>query len=225
MVVEVGGGRPPSGAPGARLGVGLLPPVRRSRRTGRVLIAALTVVAAGLATALVVSRITVGPVASTSVTPSVPAVLAQYDYTLRLPAGWRHSGGLPERRRTLLTPAATPDGSDLVSVEQTALGYDSAAEPDRAYRELHDRFQHEAAADPSLTGLTMSTTYAGRDVIAYHQALPIRGAEVDWYVLFDRDAQLSVGCQHTRSGVGEVGSACAQVVASLARRSPIPPPR
>jgi type VII secretion-associated protein (TIGR03931 family) len=67
--------------------------------------------------------------------------------------------------------------------------------------------------------------YAGRAVIAYHQALPARGAEVDWYVLFDRDAQLSVGCQHTGPGAVEVGRACSQVVASIARRSPIPPPR
>jgi type VII secretion-associated protein (TIGR03931 family) len=183
------------------------------------LVAVLTVVAAGLVTAAVVSRVTTGTASSAPMRPSGPSVLAQYDYTLRLPAGWRHSGGLPERRRTLLTPAAAPDGSDLVSVEQTALGYDSAAEPDRAYRELHDRFQREAAGDPALADLTMSTTYAGRTVIAYRQALPIRGAEVDWYVLFDRDAQLSVGCQHTPSGTAEVGAACTAVVASLARRN------
>jgi type VII secretion-associated protein (TIGR03931 family) len=71
----------------------------------------------------------------------------------------------------------------------------------------------------------MSSRYAGRTVIAYRQRLPTRGAEVDWYVLFDRDAQLSVGCQHTRSGMAEVGAACAEVVASLAHRNPVPPSR
>jgi len=215
--------------PGAPLAAGLLPPARRSRRTGRVRAAApggravLAVLLAGLATACVVWRLT--GEAGSSPTPATagPAVLAQYDYVLRLPAGWRHSGGLPQRRRTLLTPAATPEGSDLVTVEQTPLGYDSAAEPDRAYRELHDRFRGEAATDPALTGLTMSATYAGRTVIAYHQRLPVLRAEVDWYVLFDRDAQLSVGCQHTASGAGRVGAACAEVVASLARRAPVPP--
>lgn len=206
------------------LGAGLLTPPPRTRRAGRVLTAAFAVVAAGLATAYGVSRIT--PLAPPG-PPSrpEPAVLAQYDYVLRLPDGWRHSGGLPERRRILLTPAAAPAGSDLITVEQTALGYDSAAEPDRAYRELHDRFRREAATDPTITGLTMSTTYAGRTVIAYRQAMPVRRAEVDWYVLFDRDAQLSVGCQHTPSGVAAVGAACAGVVASLARRTPAPPPR
>jgi type VII secretion-associated protein (TIGR03931 family) len=181
----------------------------------------VAVLAAGLATTIAVSRITRVATPSPGVGPAPPAVLAQYDYSLRLPSGWRHSGGLPERRRTLLTPAGAPEGSDLISVEQTALGYDSAAEPDRAYRELHDRFRREAATDAALTGLTMSATYAGRTVIAYHQALPTRRAEVDWYVLFDRDAQFSVGCQHTASGAAEVGKACAGVVASLARRDQV----
>lgn len=187
------------------------------------LAAGLAVVAAGLCTSFMVSRIT--GASSSPVTPTDASVLAQYDYVLRLPPGWKHSGGLPERRRTLLTPVTAPDGSDLISVEQTALGYDSASEPDRAYRELHDRFGREAAADPALTGLTMSTAYAGRSVIAYHQALPARGAGVDWYVVFDRDAQFSVGCRHTPSGAAQVGAACARVVASLGRRNPVPPPR
>jgi hypothetical protein len=104
-----------------------------------VLVAAVAVVVAGFTTALIVSRITPGAGYSEAGALPGPAVLAQYDYTLRLPPGWRHSGGLPERRRTLLTPAAAPAGSDLISVEQTALGYDSAAEPDRAYRELYVR--------------------------------------------------------------------------------------
>lgn len=211
--------------PGLPLGAGLLPPPPRSRRPGRVLTAAIAVLAAGLVTAYGVSRITSGPTASGPTPRPQPAVLAQYDYVLRLPDGWRHSGGLPERRRILLTPAATPDGSDLITVEQTALGYDSGAEPDRAYRELHDRFGREAAGDRTLTGLTMSTTYAGRTVIAYRQTMPVLRAEVNWYVLFDRDAQLSVGCQHTSSGAESVGAACAEVVASLARRTPAPPPR
>lgn len=204
-----------------RLGAGLLPVPPPSRRVGRRLTAPLAVLAVGLATAAVVSRTTAtGP-------PVAPraAVIAQYDYAFRLPTGWRHTGGLPERRRTLLTPAGAPEGSDLVSVEQTALGYDSAAEPERAGRELHQRFRAAAASDPGLAGLTMSITYAGRSVIGYRQALPTLGARVDWYVLFDRDAQLSVGCQHTVAGTAEVEAACVQVLASIARRAAVLPPR
>ncbi|MDT7592752.1 MAG: molecular chaperone DnaK, partial [Pseudonocardiales bacterium] len=60
---------------------------------------------------------------------------------------------------------------------------------------------------------------ADRDVIAYRQRQPGLGAEVDWYVLFERDAQLSVGCQHTPGGVEAVRTACVEVVGSLRMRS------
>jgi type VII secretion-associated protein (TIGR03931 family) len=145
--------------------------------------------------------------------------LAQYDYTVRLPDGWRHSGGLPERRRTLLTPVGAPAGSDLIAVEQTPLGYDSAAEPDRAFRELRDRYARSVAGGAVLDEFTLATRVADRDVIAYRQRQPGLGAEVDWYVLFERDAQLSVGCQHTPGGVEAVRTACAEVVGSLRMRS------
>ncbi|MDT7753622.1 MAG: hypothetical protein QOD96_7284 [Pseudonocardiales bacterium] len=145
--------------------------------------------------------------------------LAQYDYTVRLPDGWRHSGGLPERRRTLLTPVGAPAGSDLIAVEQTPLGYDSAAEPDRAFRELRDRYARSVAGGAVLDEFTLATRVADRDVIAYRQRQPGLGAEVDWYVLFERDAQLSVGCQHTPGGVEAVRTACAEVVGSLRMRT------
>ncbi|MDT7598481.1 MAG: hypothetical protein QOK26_558, partial [Pseudonocardiales bacterium] len=145
--------------------------------------------------------------------------LAQYDYTVRLPGGWRHSGGLPERRRTLLTPVGAPAGSDLIAVEQTPLGYDSAAEPDRAFRELRDRYARSVAGGAVLDEFTLATRVADRDVIAYRQRQPGLGAEVDWYVIFERDAQLSVGCQHTPGGVEAVRTACVEVVGSLRMRS------
>jgi type VII secretion-associated protein (TIGR03931 family) len=144
-----------------------------------------------------------------------PAELAQYDYSARLPAGWRHTGGLPERRRTLLTPVGAPAGSDLIAIEQTPLGYDSAAEPDRAFRELRDRYERAAADGAELTEFTLSTRFADRDVIAYRQRQSRLNAEVDWYVLFDRDAQLSVGCQRTSTGADAVRAACAEVVGTL----------
>jgi type VII secretion-associated protein (TIGR03931 family) len=145
-------------------------------------------------------------------------VLSQYDYALVLPLGWRQSGGLPTRRRTLLTPVATPNGSDLISVEQTPLGYDSSAERDRAFRELEARFAESRAAGAELDQFTLSTRIGGRDVIAYRQHQSSRNADVDWYVLFERDSELSVGCQHTAAGTEAVRAACAEVVASLRLR-------
>jgi hypothetical protein len=41
--------------------------------------------------------------------------------------------------------------------------------------------------------------------------------EVDWHVLLDGDAQLSVGCRHTAAHAAVVATACATVVGSLHR--------
>ena len=50
---------------------------------------------------------------------------------------------------------------------------------------------------------------------AYRQRNPT-GSVVDWYVLFERDTQLSVGCQHTATGAAAVAAACAAVVGNAA---------
>jgi type VII secretion-associated protein (TIGR03931 family) len=53
-------------------------------------------------------------------------------------------------------------------------------------------------------------------VTTYRQRHP-DGLVVDWYVLFERDTQLSVGCQHTGAGAAAVATACATVVGTLHR--------
>jgi type VII secretion-associated protein (TIGR03931 family) len=210
--------------PRAVLGAGLLadpPPPRRLR-------AALVGLAAPLLVALVTLLGTHPPAAVRGWVPRLAddpvlqaernGVLSQYDYALVLPVGWRQSGGLPTRRRTLLTLVATPNGSDLISVEQTPLGYDSSAERDRAFREFEVRFAESKAAGAELDQFTLSTRIGDRDVIAYRQHQSLRNADVDWYVLFERDSELSVGCQHTEAGTEAVRAACAEVVASLRLR-------
>jgi type VII secretion-associated protein (TIGR03931 family) len=149
--------------------------------------------------------------------PDVPLhnVVAQYDYAATTPTGWQHSGGSPARRRTLLTPVAAPRGSDLISIEQTMLGYDSSAEPDRALREFTERYRAAVAAGDRLDQFTLSQRVGGREVLAYRQRQAAVGAEVQWYVLFAGDIQLSVGCQHTPAGTVAVRTACATVVSSL----------
>jgi type VII secretion-associated protein (TIGR03931 family) len=143
--------------------------------------------------------------------------LVQYGYAVRLPAGWAHTGGLPERRRSLLTPLGAPDGSDLISVERTPLGYDADAEPRRARAELRTTFVTAVAAGAPLSGFDDRARFAGRPVVAYREAGGGEAGDVDWYVVLDGDAQLSVGCRHTGPGAAAVGSACATVVASLRR--------
>ena len=144
--------------------------------------------------------------------------LVQYGYAVRIPVGWAHTGGLPERRRSLLTPAGAPDGSDLISVERTPLGYDAGAEPQRARAELRAEFDRAVAGGAPLAGFDEDARFAGRAVVTYREAL--RGtdrAEVDWYVVLDGEAQLSVGCRHTAAGTTRVAAACATVVDSLHR--------
>ncbi|MFC5992699.1 type VII secretion-associated protein [Pseudonocardia hispaniensis] len=141
--------------------------------------------------------------------------LVQYGYRLARPAGWAHTGGLPERRRTVLTPARAPAGNELVSIELSELGYDTAAEPARARAELRSAFDAAVAGGERLTGFDPDDRYAGRAVAVYRQDLA--DTVVDWYVVFDGGAQLSVGCRHTPSGAAAVDAACATVVASVRR--------
>jgi hypothetical protein len=126
-----------------------------------------------------------------------------------------------------------PDGSDLISVERTPLGYDADAEPQRARAELRAEFDRAVAEGAGLTGFDDDARFAGRTVVTYRETG--RGtdpaevdraesdgagadrADVDWYVVLDGDAQLSVGCRHTAAGAAQVAAACATVVDSLHR--------
>jgi type VII secretion-associated protein (TIGR03931 family) len=140
--------------------------------------------------------------------------LVQYGYRLDVPAGWEHTGGLPERRRVLLTPVAAPEGSDLIAVERSPLGYDTAAEPQRALAELRAAYDAAVRQGAAFSGYDPAGHFGGRRVTAYRQEEP-GGTVVDWFVVLDRDAQLSVGCRHTPAGTEAVRAACAVVVASV----------
>ncbi len=187
----------------------LLPaPPPGSRRPVR---RALGVVAAvGVAAGLLAAGTALGSPAA-----AVPAgTLVQYGYRFAVPAGWEHTGGLPERRRSLLTPAAAPQSSDLIAVERTPLGYDAAAEPERARAELRAVFDDAVAAGDALSDYGV-TSVAGRAVTTYRQREA--GVVVEWFVVLDGDAQLSVGCRHTPAGEAAVRAACAVVVGSVQR--------
>lgn len=174
--------------------------------------AGTAVAAVGLGAALIGAG-SMLPVAAAATVPA--GVLVQYGYRLDVPAGWEHTGGLPERRRSLLTPATAPDGSDVIAVERTPLGYDAAAEPERAQAELRAAFDEAAAAGSVLSDYVAVDRLAGRDVTTYRQR---EGRTVvDWYVVLDGDAQLSIGCRHTPAGAAASRSACAVVVGSVRR--------
>jgi type VII secretion-associated protein (TIGR03931 family) len=183
-------------------------PSRRRRPSRVALVGCVGVVAAVVL--LLLGRLLAPPAAD-----ALPAgVLVQYGYRLDVPAGWEHAGGLPERRRVLLTPLAAPEGSDLIAVERSPLGYDTAAEPQRARAELRAAFDAAVATGSAFSGYDPGGRFAGRPVTAYRQDEP-GGTVVDWFVVLDRDAQLSVGCRHTPTGAEAVRAACAVVVASV----------
>ncbi|WP_224401429.1 type VII secretion-associated protein [Pseudonocardia sp. ICBG1034] len=133
------------------------------------------------------------------------ATVAQYGYAAALPTGWEHTGGDPQRRRVLLTPAGGPDGADLLVLERSPLGYDAGREPDRARREL--------AALVGAPG-PVPATVGGRAVLRWTET-PGDGTVVDWHVVFSGTDELVAGC---RRPVGApVAAACAEVVATLHR--------
>jgi type VII secretion-associated protein (TIGR03931 family) len=192
-----------------------LPPVTPARRRPLRALATGAAAAATLAGLYVVDTAlpAAGPVPLTSA-----GDLVQYGYAVRIPVGWAHTGGLPERRRSLLTPAGAPDGADLISVERTPLGYDAQAEPRRARAELRAEFDRAVSGGAPLAGFDGDARFAGRTVVTYREG--VHGtdrAEVDWYVVLDGEAQLSVGCRHTAGGATRVAAACATVVDSLHR--------
>ncbi|MCM3846898.1 type VII secretion-associated protein [Pseudonocardia sp. DR1-2] len=133
------------------------------------------------------------------------ATVAQYGYAAALPTGWEHTGGDPQRRRVLLTPAGGPDGADLLVLERSPLGYDAGREPDRARRELA-----ALVGDPG----PVPATVGGRAVLRWTET-PGDGTVVDWHVVFSGTDELVAGC---RRPVGApVAVACAEVVATLHR--------
>ncbi|WP_433289773.1 type VII secretion-associated protein [Pseudonocardia sp. CA-142604] len=187
----------------------LPPPPPRARGPLRAVL--LLVAAAGVVAGLLgVGTLLPSPSAA------VPAgVLVQYGYRLDVPSGWEHTGGLPERRRTLLTPAGAPEGSDLIAIERSPLGYDTGAEPERARAELRAEFDAAVAGRSPLSDFRI-TSVGGREVATYRQQ-EAGPTVVEWFVLLDGDAQLSVGCRQTASGRAAVRAACAVVVASVRR--------
>lgn len=196
-----------------------LPPLP-PRRPAAVRVAMVMTVCATAAAALISVGTVPAPAAAPASTPPPPVasgVVAQYGYAMELPPGWAHTGGLPERRRTLLTPEARPEGSDLVSVERTPLGYDAGVERERADAELRAEFDAAVAAGAPLSAFDPTERYQGRPVATYRQLSSEGRVVVDWYVLLDGDDQLSVGCQYTVSGAVEVRRACELVLRSLHR--------
>jgi type VII secretion-associated protein (TIGR03931 family) len=140
-----------------------------------------------------------------------PVTVARHDYRFTVPDGWSQAGGDAD----LLEVRIVPDGSagpEAVLVQQTRLSYDSAATPRRGPGEIAELL---AAEDPAeYSGFDPAARFASRDVVRYRQR-PGDGSTVEWYVLFERTLQVSIGCRAKPSAAAEVERACRNVVASL----------
>ncbi|GAA2835614.1 type VII secretion-associated protein [Crossiella cryophila] len=178
------------------------------------------VVAAVAAVAITVALTTTGnPQASTGGTPTPTSQsttpsdqqIAQYSYRFSLPAGWYQAGGDGPTRKVQLRPDGETAGSDVVAVEERALTYDSNTDRSRALRELRSEYQ-KVEAD-GYSGFNQNHRFAGKDVVYYRRTAG--DATVDFYVVFQGKAQVTVGCQSSGGGRERVRAGCEQVVATL----------
>ncbi|MCK2236895.1 MULTISPECIES: type VII secretion-associated protein [unclassified Crossiella] len=176
------------------------------------------VVAAVAAVAITVALTTTGnPHASTSGTPTPTSQtpsgqqIAQYSYRFSLPEGWYQAGGDGPTRKVQLRPDGETTGPDVVAVEERALTYDSTTDRNRALSELRSEYQ-KVEAD-GYSGFNQSHRFAGKDVVYYRRTAG--DATVDFYVVFQGRAQVTVGCQSSAGGRERVRAGCEQVVATL----------
>jgi type VII secretion-associated protein (TIGR03931 family) len=195
------------------------PVVSNTKRRSALLLAGAATLAAAVAIVLVIV-LTSGNEARSGATPapttsgSKGRLIAQYEYQFTLPTDWLQTGGDATQLRTEVKPADAQTGDDLVLVQQIRLSFDSSADRARAVDKLRTEFE---AAGETFTGFDDKAEYAGREIIHYQQVLPNKDATVNWYVIFQRNTQVSVGCQHENSGGrdAEVSAACEMIVRTL----------
>ena len=171
---------------------------RRGTRLPWIVVGAVVVV---LAAAVTVFRLTTaGPDGKT---------IAQYDYRFTAPVGWSQTGGDAANREVRLQL----DGGnslDVVAVQERALDFDSTAQRDLAISQIRSALDK---AGSSFSGFADNVSFAGKNVVYYREQ--VTGAAVDWYVVLQGKAQVSIGCQYPDSDQNTVRTACQQVVSTL----------
>jgi molecular chaperone DnaK len=195
------------------------PAVSNTKRRSALVLAGAATLAAAVAIVLVIV-LTSGNEARSGATPAPTTsgsngrLIAQYEYQFTLPTDWLQTGGDATQLRTEVKPADAQTGDDLVLVQQIRLSFDSSADRARAVDKLRTEFE---AAGETFTGFDDKAEFAGREIIHYQQVLPNKDATVDWYVIFQRNTQVSVGCQHENAGGrdAEVSAACEMIVRTL----------
>ncbi|MCC8244493.1 type VII secretion-associated protein [Saccharothrix luteola] len=191
-------------------------PPRRSR-VPLLVAAAVVAVAVAASTAYVLSRgdattgdpTTPAPSSTTTSGDTEGKIIAQYDYSFTVPGGWQQTGGQVESRKVLLKPEAPESTRDVIAVEERRLNYNATQDPARAETELREQYDQRA----NVSDFDASADFATKDVVYYREV--VESAVIDWYVLFQDDVQVSVGCQYPQDGHDRVRPACEQVVRTL----------
>jgi type VII secretion-associated protein (TIGR03931 family) len=163
--------------------------------------------AGALLTAAVVAVVLV---LTTGGTETVGRTIAQFDYQFTIPQDWKQVSSDTLNRETKVKPADAEAGLDAVIVQELALSFDPAAERERAIGGLRSKYEQSTFR---LSDLNENARFAGRDVVSYRQRLD--DATVDWFVVFDKRAQVSIGCEYTGGGRDRVMAACDQVVRTM----------
>ncbi|GAA2809208.1 type VII secretion-associated protein [Saccharopolyspora taberi] len=143
-----------------------------------------------------------------------PRRIAQYQYEFSYPATWRQTGGDPQLWQTVIAPES--GGPSSIVVQEGQLGYDTQAGRARAVQALRDDYQTLINQGKQLSGFDEDASFAGRNVVYYREELS--GSTVEWYVVHEKQFQVSIGCQWTAASKQEVAGACADVIGSLAVR-------
>lgn len=170
----------------------------------------------GAAVALVVAVLVTVLVLSSSGDPAPPEqpggrTIAQFDYTFTMPQDWKQVAADTTHREVRVKPSDAEQGLNTIIVQELALAFDPKADRERAVGGLRDKYRQSTTL--RLSDLDENARFAGRDVVSYRQE--VDNATVEWFVLFDKQAQVSVGCEYTRTARDRVMAACDQVVRTM----------
>ncbi|MFT4127166.1 MAG: type VII secretion-associated protein [Gordonia sp. (in: high G+C Gram-positive bacteria)] len=195
--------RRPVGDPAA-LFAGLPDPVPTRPGRSRLLRWGLPVVAL---VAVIIAAAMIGGRHPTSPRPGSHQVVVGRT-TLLVPTGWRRSdppadSGGPGQTRTVF--ASTDDGSRLLVIQSPVRADSTLASVAVSLRNRIAQRGEDVVAEFSA-----STRFGGRDVISYRE-IPVSGSAIRWYVLVEKDLQVSVGCQ-VGTGGDAIDGPCADAV-------------
>ncbi|NMO02395.1 type VII secretion-associated protein [Gordonia sp. TBRC 11910] len=150
-------------------------------RRRRALVAAAVTVAIVAVAALVYPR--------PAPTPSVAYRVDVGRVSVEVPAGWQRSASDSSGDAGRAVFLRRDDGRRIIVV-QTAVRTGST--PESVARSLANKIAQRG--DDAVSEFAASMRVGGREVIGYREA-PASGSPIAWYVLVERNLQVSIGCQ------------------------------